>query len=422
MPRFIFITKTEQTYNFGRENIFITNIIHKNEIEQDLIKKIQKELWEIDCYYNERVLYNGKSENNLLNDENSTNISINILITGISRSGKSTFINIINNSLISLENEDKSSTTKKVSEYDIFLDKKSKNGSLKFIDTPGFNSEFQSKDKLDLKQINKNILDLINDYKNKNSFDKIHFVLFFFNEGSCFSGIEEILKSFANENYYVLFIINRVPYDEKKPREIKSIKKFLKNNDLKKLAIEENIITCNIIHRNENAKGYGINKIFKRIYNILKEKNNFYFNDNLLNDMKKCNNNMIEIIDNPNQQNEFEKYLSESIKYKKQLSEMNELFDNYIGEEKRIEKGKMIAEAEIKKKKRYGILCATMPIPYIDLMFVPFFQAKLIKDIIKGFDISIFELDLEQFIRFLFIGGGREGVHIAINKCMKKNI
>ncbi len=53
-------------------------------------------------------------------------------------------------------------------------------------------------------------------------------------------------------------------------------------------------------------------------------------------------------------------------------------------------------------------------------MFVPFFQAKLIKDIIKGFDISIFELDLEQFIRFLFIGGGREGVHIAINKCMKK--
>ena len=308
-------------------------------------------MWEIDCYYNERVLYNGKSENNLLNDENSTNISINILITGISRSGKSTFINIINNSLISLENEDKSSTTKKVSEYDIFLDKKSKNGSLKFIDTPGFNSEFQSKDKLDLKQINKNILDLINDYKNKNSFDKIHFVLFFFNEGSCFSGIEEILKSFANENYYVLFIINRVPYDEKKPREIKSIKKFLKNNDLKKLAIEENIITCNIIHRNENAKGYGINKIFKRIYNILKEKNNFYFNDNLLNDMKKCNNNMIEIIDNPNQQNEFEKYLSESIKYKKQLSEMNELFDNYIGEEKRIEKGKMIAEAEIKKKK-----------------------------------------------------------------------
>ena len=51
MPRFIFITKTEQTYNFGRENIFITNIIHKNEIEQDLIKKIQKELWEIDCFY-----------------------------------------------------------------------------------------------------------------------------------------------------------------------------------------------------------------------------------------------------------------------------------------------------------------------------------------------------------------------------------
>ena len=201
LPRFIFITKAEQTFNFERENIFITNIIQDCEMEEDLIKRIQKELWEIDCYYNERVLDNGKPAYNLLEeDDYSSKISINILLTGISGSGKSTFINIINNSLISLENENKESITKRISEYNIYLDKNAKNRFIKFIDTPGFNSQLNSMKNIDLNQINKNILNLIKEYKNKNSFDNIHFVLFFLNEGSRLSGIEEILQNFTNEN------------------------------------------------------------------------------------------------------------------------------------------------------------------------------------------------------------------------------
>ena len=420
LPRFIFITKAEQTFNFGRENIFITNIIQEGEMEKDLIKKVQKELLEIYCYYNERVLDNGKPAYNLLEeDDYSLKISINILLTGISGSGKSTFINIINNSLISLENENKESITKRISEYNIYLDKNTKNGFIKFIDTPGFNSQLNSMENVDLKQINKNILDLIKEYKNKNSFDNIHFVLFFLNEGSRLSGIEEILKRFINENYYILFIINRVSYDNKiKSRDIKSISNFLKKKHLNEN--EENIITCNIIHRGDYCKGYGINKIFKRIYDILKENNNIFVNNTLLNDMEKCNNNMIEILDIQNKTNEFENYLSESIIFKKELTEMNQLFKKYIGEEKRIEEGKMNAEAQINKYKVLGILSATLPIPYSDLLFIPTIQAKLIKDIIDGFNISIFELDLYKFIQFLFVGGGREVVHLGINKLSKK--
>ena len=420
LPRFIFITKAEQTFNFGRENIFITNIIQEGEMEKDLIKKVQKELWEIYCYYNERVLDNGKPAYNLLEeDDYSSKISINILLTGISGSGKSTFINIINNSLISLENENKESITKRISEYNIYLDKNTKNGFIKFIDTPGFSSQLNSMENIDLNQINKNILDLIKEYKNKNSFDNIHFVLFFLNEGSRLSGIEEILKSFTNENYYILFIINRVPYDNKiKSRDIKSISHFLKKNHLN--ANEENIITCNIIHRGNNNKGYGINKIFKRIYDILKENNNIFVNNTLLDDMENCKNNMIEILNNQYKTNEFENYLSESIILKKELTKMNQLFKKYLGEEKRMEKGKMNAEVEINRYKAFGILSATLPIPYTDLLFIPFIQAKLIINIINGFNISIFELDLDKFIKFLFVGGGREVVHLGINKLSKK--
>ena len=422
LPRFIFITKAEQTYNFERENIFITNIIQEGEMEEDLIKKIEKELWEIDCYYNERVLDNGKPSYNLLEEEDySPKISINILLTGISGSGKSTFINIINNSLIALENDDKESVTKRISEYNIYLDNKNtKNGFIKFIDTPGFNCQLNSKKNIDLNQINKNILNLIKEYKNKNSFDNIHFVLFFLNQGSRLSGIEEILKSFANENYYILFIINRLPNDNKiKSKEIKSISKFLKNLSLE--VDEKNIIACNIIHTGDNNKGYGINKIFNRIYDILKEKNNIFFNNSFLNDMEKCNNNMIEILNNQHKNtNEFEKYLGESIILKKELAEMNQLFEKYIGEENRIETGKKNAENQINKYRAFGILSATLPIPYTDFLLIPTLQAKLIINIINGFNISILELDKDDFIDFLKVGGGREVAHLGINKMSKK--
>ena len=109
------------------------------------------------------------------------------MLTGISRSGKSTFINILNNnSLLSLENCDKSSVTSKITEYNIFFgkNKTEKDGYLKLIDTAGFNYQTDKKNDMkkisDLSQINKSIFDIIEKYKNKAPLEKIHFVFFFF--------------------------------------------------------------------------------------------------------------------------------------------------------------------------------------------------------------------------------------------------
>ena len=49
----------------------------------------------------------------------------------------------------------------------------------------------------------------IKEYKNKRFIDKIHFVLFFFLEGSPLQGTQKVLEMFKNENYPVIFVINK---------------------------------------------------------------------------------------------------------------------------------------------------------------------------------------------------------------------
>ena len=114
-------------------------------------------MWEIDCYYNER----GNEicsymPNNIEKDMELNNLSINLFLTGIARSGKSTFTNKINdNKLLALESCDKSSVTTKVSEYKIIGERKSdKDGFIKIIDSPGFNYEKDTK-KVSLTNIDK---------------------------------------------------------------------------------------------------------------------------------------------------------------------------------------------------------------------------------------------------------------------------
>ena len=185
LPRFIFITKNEGNYSLKKKS-YITNIISTDLTDVELITHIKSELWEIDCYYNERGNEKCTFLPNIIEESCEVpDISINILLTGISRSGKSTFINIVNNSLLALENCEKSSVTSKINEYKIYGKNKSeKDGFLKFIDTAGFNYQTNkkndNKELFNLNQINKSISNLIEEDKNKTPFEKIHFVLFFF--------------------------------------------------------------------------------------------------------------------------------------------------------------------------------------------------------------------------------------------------
>ena len=83
----------------------------------------------------------------------------------------------------------------------------------------------------------------------KSSLEDIHFVLFFFLEGTLLGGAQTVLKMFINANYNVLFIINKSSDDSDngEAADIRALQNFLDKNDLKKLNIRDNIICCNIL-------------------------------------------------------------------------------------------------------------------------------------------------------------------------------
>ena len=426
LPRFIFITKNGGNYKF-KKKMFISNIIYTGLTDKEIISMIASELWEIDCYYNERGNTTCKYlVNNVLDKIEVSDVSINILLAGISRAGKSSFINIIAEKLLALENCEKSSITSKVSEYQLFSkSKKEKDGFIKIIDTPGFNYETKkNKGKgqlVDLEQINQGIFNLINDYRKKSSGEDIHFVLFFFLEGTPLQGTQKVLSSFMKENYKVLFIINKSinEDDNGETSDIKSTLKFLRDNELGRLAIRNNIIPCNLID-SKKTKGYGINTIFKRIFDLLIENNEFYNNKEIFKKIKDCNKQILEYLNVEGKEMEYKKYINESIKLKKQITEKNELFKKYEGEENILDEGKNHAES---LKNIYIGLTASqafIPIPYSDLYLTPTLQAHMIYRIFSGFGISITDIDMKIFGDFIVGASAREIGHLGTNYLSKQ--
>ena len=425
LPRFIFVTHNEGKYGFNKK-MFITNIIDSNSTSEEIVCNIKSEIWEIDCYYNERGNENCKFlPNNIIKNIEVSNLSINLLLVGISRAGKSSFINIVNNSLLALESCEKSSITSKISEYQIFGESKTeKDGVIKIIDTPGFNYETNKKTDekkiKNLEQINQGILDLINEHKNKNSIDNIHFVLFFFLEGTPLQGTQKVLEMFMKENYPVLFIINKSTNedDNGQSSDINSTIKFLKEKGLNKLAIPENIICCNIIHSNK-CYGYGIEMIFKRIFNILTEKNRFYAENEIFKKIKESKEKINTYLNVEGKENEYKKYLNDSIEIKKKISKTNELFKKYEGEEKILEEGNENAKKEKKNYKLLTVSNAFIPIPYTDLALTPVLQISMVYSICNGYGISLFGLDKAQLKELFFPGGVREIGHLGYNTISK---
>ena len=109
----IFITETECKISEKMDKRYGTNIIYKDldnkeMSNEDLNIKIISLLWELDCYFKEKGNLNCRylPENifNGLENENS-HFTLNILIAGIARVGKSTFINLMTRKLSALESD-----------------------------------------------------------------------------------------------------------------------------------------------------------------------------------------------------------------------------------------------------------------------------------------------------------------------------
>ena len=118
-PRIVFITENKIEIKESKNKKYVTNIIYKGMNDKELNSYIVSTLWELDCYYNEKgneILRHTPVNIAKGLQTDMSFFSINILLTGMCRSGKSTFINLISGKFVALETNDTDSVTLKFSE------------------------------------------------------------------------------------------------------------------------------------------------------------------------------------------------------------------------------------------------------------------------------------------------------------------
>ena len=314
----IIIVSKKQIDSMGDIDRRITNIINKNTLKKETIISA---LWDCDCYFNERgneiCSYIQKNFFKQL-DINLPFRTVNILLTGKSRSGKSTFVNFISRKKIALESDDRISVTQTLTEYYIYsskYDDKFEHSSIKLVDTPGIVQNNIEK--------SKKLLEKIIFFPNKEK--QIHFILFFFMEGDSLEGLDDIFKQLNNYNIPVLFIINKAfdDSDEGKTKDITSTISLLSQLDCKNLINKDNFIGINLV-KNRGTSCFGVEEIFKRLHDIYKEKNKF--SAKLQNMIKECRNNYYsELLKNTKKKSE--KISDELLK---KINEMKKELDNEI--------------------------------------------------------------------------------------------
>ena len=220
---------------------------------------------------------------------------------------------------------------------------------IKLIDTPGIsldnkiienkidnlnkdNIENKINEKID--NTNKNYIQFLSSLLNKqNNIEKqIHFILFFFMEGESLQGIEEIFK-FLNEcNKTVLFVITKAIGEtdiDEKSKDVKSTKSFLSQINCNNLINEDNYFGVNLvksISKRTQSLDFGVEDIFKRIYQLLFEKKIFTEDNKEIN--IKLNNlckNYSNIYENPKEMQDIENKSEKQFKY--DISEIKKNLD-----------------------------------------------------------------------------------------------
>ena len=276
----------------------------------DILRNLHSKLLTIDAYLNERgnifdqIVYRNLGKINKV----TATTCLDILIFGGSRSGKSTFINIISDSLLAREQVDPETCTTKCTEYIIPFEDNNNNleqnnqglndgeqlenqvlarinqytGKLKIIDTPGL---------LEWQDISK-VCECINNYINA-EVEIIQLALFFMKDTTTLNKSKEVLKLLLKHNIPVFFIVTHCIEDKKveETKIYKDIINFIFNNfreDANRFLIykgeEEiyNIIRINQKKDEDHKAIFGVDVLIDKILHFfLYEKIDSLINNNL---------------------------------------------------------------------------------------------------------------------------------------------
>ena len=451
IPLFIIISE-EEIKDIGlKDKRKITNIILNDKTRSQLNSRIISTLWKYDCYYNEKgnqiCRYTPDNIFKSFDDISLSFYSLNILLIGKSRAGKSTFINYLSNKLNALESCKKESVSKKVTEYCIDLNNKDNKDSssirscIKLFDTPGIFLDNNSEDKIDnlnkdnmsnktskdkkddsKNKINEKIDNTNKDYinflstllNNKNSIEnQIHFILFFFMEGTSLQGIKEIFQ-FLNEcNKPVLFVITKAigeTDDNDKSKDIKATISFLTKINCNNLIDENNYFGVNLvksISKKNTSLDFGVEDIFKRIYQLLYEKKIFTEdNKEINNTINNLCKNYSTIFENPKEIQDIENKTEEQ--FKSDVSEIKNKLDLKFDMFKNINIENIINNGIISSNRCRNIINSLANLSEVlenidesNLPAISYFQAFMVREIgeIFGFNFQEMKKEIDEYIQ-----------------------
>ena len=434
-------------------NRFVTIIKGSIDDEITMQQNFMSYMVERDCYYNQRWDQCIKlSPNYTLTSKDVSNAKLNILLIGMSRCGKSTFINLIADKMIAYESPSFSSVTTKISEFPILLDSSNnKILEIRLFDTPGLmEKEIEANGtKIDTKKLVKDLIE--EKIKNcEDSKDDIHLIYFFLGPQSNLEFLNSFFKFLIKINVNrikkkkfaipIIFIMNENKNQDKldelknhilsEKNNIKDLYKEIEENGKnnlykKKLSLKErisfsktinnspknNIIGVNLI-KSKNINGniteaFGFEQIMKATKYFL-QKNNPFNEKDIIFLQKKVNsiNHFIELSKSrelsKDENKEFLMHKNETKEIILKIGLENSLMNNCKDEIEYIEFCRNKAKFAITGFCSIGFSAGLIPWPFADLaiLFPLFFV--MIKAITDCYNISIEEIPFTDMLKLVF--------------------
>ena len=335
-------------------------------------RKILSYLWKMTLILNQKPFQLSKNPEANLDriEEEVPTSTINFILTGFTRKGKSTFINMAFDKIVTLENPSFLPVTSEIIEF-LLPSQHDENGNskggLKLYDVPGLIEGTTDNMSNIIKLVEKSIRD------QEINFDVINYILFFLSPAPNFTNTLDFLRRLNNYRIKIIFIINRdQPRNNGRANTTKeTLIDHLRSRGLNNLLVGNgnNILEVDLI----NGVQGRTNEIFRYIYNDFR--NNNEFNDNVINEINQL----------PNQQ--LFPYLHNHFEFFSEISSIDDF----------IQRGNIRSNIIIGSTIPTIIAAGFYPIPFVD---VPIFLLLTALMLIGIFRVYGFNINIEFFRNF----------------------